>query len=63
MKLFIITGTCGAGKSTMKDELAFRLDPNRYQLFINTENRTPHETAETIAAFITGWTEERRSHG
>ena len=30
MKLFIITGTCGAGKSTMKDELAFRLDPNRY---------------------------------
>ena len=35
----------------------------KYQLFINTENRTPHETAETIAAFITGWTEERRSHG
>lgn len=30
MKLFIITGTCGAGKSTMKDELGFRLDPNRY---------------------------------
>ena len=30
MKLFIITGTCGAGKSTMKDELAARLDPARY---------------------------------
>jgi len=30
MKLFIITGTCGAGKSTMKDELSARLDPNRY---------------------------------
>ena len=30
MKLFIITGTCGAGKSTMKDELAVRLDPDRY---------------------------------
>lgn len=30
MKLFIITGTCGAGKSTMKDELVARLDPDRY---------------------------------
>ena len=30
MKLFIITGTCGSGKSTMKDELTARLDPNRY---------------------------------
>ena len=30
MKLFIITGTCGAGKSTMKDELAARLDPDMY---------------------------------
>ena len=30
MKLFIVTGTCGAGKSTMKDELAARLDPNRF---------------------------------
>ena len=30
MKLFIITGTCGSGKSTMKDELAARLDPGRY---------------------------------
>ena len=30
MKLFIITGTCGAGKSTMKDELAARLGPARY---------------------------------
>ncbi len=29
MKLFIITGTCGAGKSTMKDELAVRLEPSR----------------------------------
>ena len=26
MKLFIITGTCGTGKSTMKDNLADRLD-------------------------------------
>ena len=30
MRLFIITGTCGAGKSTMKDELAARLDMTRY---------------------------------
>ena len=30
MKLFIVTGTCGAGKSTMKDELAARLDMTRY---------------------------------
>ena len=30
MKLFIITGTCGAGKSTMKDELADRLSTDRY---------------------------------
>lgn len=30
MELFIITGTCGAGKSTMKDALAARLDPERY---------------------------------
>ena len=30
MKLFIITGTCGAGKSTMKEALAAMLAPNRY---------------------------------
>ena len=30
MKLFIITGTCGAGKSTIKNELAARLAPDRY---------------------------------
>ena len=30
MKLFIITGTCGAGKSTMKDRLVARLDADRY---------------------------------
>ena len=30
MKLFIITGTCGAGKSTMKTELSARLAPDRY---------------------------------
>ena len=30
MKLFVITGTCGAGKSTVKDELAARLDPDRF---------------------------------
>ena len=30
MKLFVITGTCGSGKSTMKDELTARLDPDRY---------------------------------
>ena len=30
MRLFIITGTCGAGKSTMKDRLAVMLDPERY---------------------------------
>jgi len=30
MKLYIITGTCGAGKSTIKDQLAAMLDPDRY---------------------------------
>ena len=30
MLLFMITGTCGAGKSTIKDELAERLNPARY---------------------------------
>ena len=29
----------------------------KYQLFIDTENQTPEETAEMIAAFITGLTE------
>ena len=30
MRLFIITGTCGAGKSTIKDQLAAILAPERY---------------------------------
>ena len=30
MRLYLITGTCGAGKSTMKDRLAEILDPERY---------------------------------
>ena len=30
MKLFAITGSCGTGKSTMKDELEKILDPQRY---------------------------------
>ena len=30
MKLYMITGTCGAGKSAMKDRLAEILDPERY---------------------------------
>ena len=30
MKLYIVTGTCGAGKSTIKDQLAELLDPERY---------------------------------
>ena len=30
MKLFVVTGTCGAGKSTVKNKLAARLDPARY---------------------------------
>ena len=30
MLLFMITATCGAGKSTIKDELAERLNPARY---------------------------------
>jgi predicted ABC-type ATPase len=30
MKLFIITGTCGTGKSTTKDNLAARLDKGHY---------------------------------
>ncbi|MBR5349309.1 MAG: AAA family ATPase [Lachnospiraceae bacterium] len=30
MRLFVITGTCGAGKSTMKDYLSERLDTDRF---------------------------------
>ena len=30
MKLFVITGTCGAGKSTMKDYLSKRLTNELY---------------------------------
>ena len=30
MRLYMITGTCGAGKSTIKDQLAAMLDPGRY---------------------------------
>ena len=30
MKLVVITGTCGAGKSTIKDELERRLDTRQY---------------------------------
>ena len=30
MKLYIITGCCGSGKSTMRDALGERLDPNRF---------------------------------
>ena len=30
MKLFVITGTCGAGKSTMKDYLSGRLDKEHF---------------------------------
>lgn len=37
MRLIIITGTCGAGKSTMKDELAPLLDPERFACIDNDE--------------------------
>ena len=57
MKLFIITGTCGAGKSTMKDELTARLNPGRYACVDSDE------TAEMIATFVTGLTESRRLQG
>ena len=57
MKLLIITGTCGAGKSTMKDDLATRLDPARYA------RDDSDETAEMIATFVTGLTESRRLQG
>jgi len=57
MKLFIITGTCGAGKSTMKDDLATRLDPARYACVDSDE------TAEMIATFVTGQTVSRRLPG
>ena len=30
MRLFIVTGTCGAGKSTLRDSLGEILDPERY---------------------------------
>ena len=33
------------------------------KLFLNTENQSPDETVEAIAAFITGLAEERRLHG
>ena len=35
----------------------------KYQLFIDTENQTPDETAKSIAAFITGLTEGRILQG
>ncbi len=57
MKLFIITGTCGAGKSTMKDDLATRLDPARYA------RDDSDETTEMIATFVTGQTVSRRLPG
>ena len=37
MKLFIITGCCGSGKSTMKDALASVLDPDKYACIDNDE--------------------------
>ena len=37
MRLIIITGTCGAGKSTMKDELEAVMDPERYACIDNDE--------------------------
>lgn len=30
MKLYIVTGTCGAGKSTIRDRLSEMLDPAQY---------------------------------
>ena len=30
MRLFIVTGTCGAGKSTMRDSLGEILDPEKF---------------------------------
>ena len=30
MKLYIVTGTCSAGKSTIRDELGAMLDPVKY---------------------------------
>ena len=30
MRLFVITGTCGSGKSTMRDVLPEFLDPERF---------------------------------
>ena len=57
MKLLIITGTCGAGKSTMKNDLATRLDPARYACVDSDE------TAEMIATFVTGQKVSRRLPG
>ena len=37
MKLFIITGCCGSGKSTMKDALAAVLDSDKYACIDNDE--------------------------
>ncbi len=37
MNLFILTGTCGAGKSTMKDYLAEMLDKNKYSCIDSDE--------------------------
>ncbi len=37
MKLFIITGTCGAGKSTMKDYLVDMLNIDEYAVIDSDE--------------------------
>lgn len=37
MKLFIITGCCGSGKSTMKDALAALLDKDKYSCIDSDE--------------------------
>ena len=55
MKLFIITGTCGAGKSTMKDELAARLNPDQYTCvdsdYAGTEREGQYGTDSLKEAF------------
>ena len=40
MKLYIITGTCGAGKSTIKDELNALLVPGKYACIDSDETGT-----------------------
>ena len=64
MKLYVITGACGVGKSTVRDALEeairphveynrwFRKNKGKFPLFIDNTDSPIDETVEQIAAFI-----------